>query len=102
MTSIQKLLGHRRLNSTMIYARVHDRTVGEDYYAAMAKVENRLTLATEIGETDGHTYLLQLIDRLTEPQLDLDTRLDLVAQMRAVLSTHILELSPPVACAIEA
>jgi site-specific recombinase XerD len=30
VTSIQKLLGHRRLNSTMIYTRVHDRTVPED------------------------------------------------------------------------
>jgi integrase len=44
VTSIQKLLGHQRLNSTMIYARVHDRTVAEDYYAAMEVVEKRLEL----------------------------------------------------------
>ena len=41
VTSIQKLLGHQRLNSTMIYARVHDRTVAEGYYAAMEVVEKR-------------------------------------------------------------
>ena len=101
VTTIQKLMGHRRLNSTMIYARVHDRTVAEDYYTAMAKVENRLALATEIGETDGYAYLLQLTDRLAEPQLDLDTRLDLVAQMRLVLNCQTLELPAPVACATE-
>ena len=101
VTTIQKLLGHLRLNSTMIYTRVHDRTVAEDYYAAMAKVENRLVLATQIGETDGHAYMLQLTDRLAEPQLDLDTRLGLVAQMRLVLNCQTLELPAPVACATE-
>ena len=48
ITSIQKLLGHRRLNSTMIYARVHDRTVAEDYYAAMEIVEQQL----DVGLSD--------------------------------------------------
>jgi site-specific recombinase XerD len=102
VTTIQKLMGHRRLRSTMTYARVHDRTVAEDYYAAMTKIEDRLALATEIGETDGHAYLLQLADRLAEPQLDLDTRLDLVAQMRLVLNCQTLELPPaPIACVTE-
>ena len=41
-TSLQKLLGHHRLKATMIYARVHDRTVAEDYYAAMAVIEVQL------------------------------------------------------------
>jgi integrase len=100
VTTIQRLLGHQRLRSTMVYARVHDHTVAEDYYAAMAKVENRLALATQTGETDGHTYLLQLADRLAEPQLDLDTRLDLVAQMRLVLNGQMLELAS-VACTKE-
>ena len=39
VTSIQMLLGHKRLNTTMIYARVHDATVARDYFAAMAVVE---------------------------------------------------------------
>ncbi|MCC6189679.1 MAG: tyrosine-type recombinase/integrase, partial [Anaerolineales bacterium] len=39
VTSLQKLLGHQRLNSTQIYARVHDRTVADDYFTAMAQVE---------------------------------------------------------------
>jgi len=42
VTSIQKLLGHKSLNTTMTYARVHDRTVAEDYYMAMEEVETRV------------------------------------------------------------
>ena len=40
--SIHKSPGHKRPDSTVIYARVHDRTVAEDYYAAMEGVEQRL------------------------------------------------------------
>ena len=42
ITTIQALLGHKHLNTTMTYARVHDRTVAEDYFTAMAVVEKRL------------------------------------------------------------
>ncbi|MDT8306748.1 MAG: tyrosine-type recombinase/integrase [Anaerolineae bacterium] len=49
ITSLQKLLGHQRLNATMVYARVHDRTVAADYYAAMAVIEKQLY--QQLGET---------------------------------------------------
>ena len=39
VTSIQMLLGHKRLNTTMVYARVHDETLMTDYYQAMARIE---------------------------------------------------------------
>ncbi|MCA9934374.1 MAG: tyrosine-type recombinase/integrase [Anaerolineales bacterium] len=42
ITTIQALLGHKHINTTLTYARVHDRTVAEDYFAAMAEVEKRL------------------------------------------------------------
>ena len=48
-TTIQKLLGHQRLNSTMIYARLYDGTVAADYYRAMAEVESHF----EGGENEG-------------------------------------------------
>jgi integrase/recombinase XerC len=41
VTTIQQLLGHRDLNSTMIYARVHDHNVAKDYYSAMKKIEDQ-------------------------------------------------------------
>lgn len=95
VTSIQKLMGHRNLNTTMIYARAHDRTVAEDYYAAMAQVEQRLDLAPlDNTETIGtarpvsageRTLLLELTNRLADPQLGEEGRLDLVEQMRRVL-----------------
>jgi hypothetical protein len=59
VTTIQALLGHKRLNSTMVYARVHDQTVARDYFEAMAVIEERL--ATHLNQkhdqqshTNGH------------------------------------------------
>jgi hypothetical protein len=97
MTSIQRLLGHRRLNSTMIYARVHDRTVAEDYYAAMAQIEKSLDLAAGQGPAAGtgdtgaqvsageRAQLLELLNRLAEPQLVPEVRMSLVEQIRRTL-----------------
>ncbi len=42
ITTIQALLGHKRLNTTLTYARVHDQTVADDYYAAMSVIEERM------------------------------------------------------------
>lgn len=39
ITTIQKLMGHKRINSTLLYARVHDKTVADDYFGAMRKIE---------------------------------------------------------------
>jgi site-specific recombinase XerD len=94
VTSIQKFLGHKRLNSTMIYARVHDRTVAEDYYAAMEVVEKRLEFASSEDDAgddpglhdDGRAQLLELATQLAKPELDVDVRLDLVEKMCDVLN----------------
>jgi hypothetical protein len=103
VTSIQRLLGHQRLNSTMIYARVHDRTVAEDYYTAMAQIEKTLDLAAEQAPADGmanpgttmsaseRAQLLELLKRLIEPQLDSEERISLVGQIRRMLEYGTLE-----------
>ena len=39
VTTIQKLLGHRWLETTQIYVAANDRQVQEDYYAACLKIE---------------------------------------------------------------
>jgi len=39
IVSIQRLLGHEKLNTTMIYAHVHDTTVERDFRQAMARLE---------------------------------------------------------------
>ena len=47
ITRIQKLLGHQYISTTMIYARVHDRTVEADYRQAMRQIElQHLPLST--------------------------------------------------------
>ena len=93
VTSIQRLLGHKRLESTMVYARVYDRTVADDYYAAMARIEGSLeqphTDPTPVDDhavpDDERAYLLDLTNQLAEPQLSVQHRLELVECMRRVL-----------------
>jgi site-specific recombinase XerD len=99
ITSIQKLLGHRELSSTLVYARVHDQTVAADYYAAMTRIEKSLDLtaaaedASEPLSVDlfARAQLLALANRLAEPQLGLEMRLELVEQLRGVLTCQMLE-----------
>jgi len=42
VTTIQSLLGHRVLVTTQVHACVHDQTVADDYFTAMAAVEENL------------------------------------------------------------
>jgi integrase/recombinase XerD len=96
ITSIQQQLGHREIGSTLIYARVHDETVASDYYAAMARIEKSLEIPAKMEsvkeptseDTLPRVQLLAVIDQLALPQLCLETRLDLVAQMRHLLNGH--------------
>ncbi len=52
ITSIQRFLGHKKLNTTMIYARAHDQNVAEDYFAAMQRVEQRLAIVPDPAGKD--------------------------------------------------
>ncbi|MCA9943471.1 MAG: tyrosine-type recombinase/integrase [Anaerolineales bacterium] len=42
ITTIQALMGHKRLSTTLIHTQIHNETVAEDYFAAMEMVEQRL------------------------------------------------------------
>jgi hypothetical protein len=107
ITSIQRFLGHKKLNTTMIYAKAHDQTVADDYYAAMGRIEQRLEIVPvepedpPEPEPDQDT-LLSLTEQLAQPELSLETRLILVAQMRAILrrETNVVpvgEMPTPIA-----
>jgi site-specific recombinase XerD len=92
VTSIQRFLGHRRLNSTMIYARVHDSQVAADYFTAMAKVEGRLEmgLPAEVVESNSTTEneiqpLLALVDRLKDANLEEDEKERILAELQDLL-----------------
>lgn len=95
ITTIQALLGHQHLNTTMTYARVHDRTVAEDYFAAMAVVEKRLQPhlnpppdqttvvngSAQKARHDGNGHLLALVDALNAGELG-DGQRQLVTELR--------------------
>ena len=91
VTSIQKFLGHKALNTTMVYARVHDKTVAEDYYGAMEQVEWRLELPGTFADSHccypepTRRCLLGLVERMADPDLDADHRLVILAQIRETL-----------------
>jgi site-specific recombinase XerD len=91
VTSIQRLLGHKSLNTTMTYARVHDRTVADDYYSAMEQVERRLELAIiPVDEQaslckDERCQLLSMAEQMADPDLCTDHRLEIATRMRRIL-----------------
>jgi site-specific recombinase XerD len=66
ITSIQAFLGHKKLNTTMIYARAHDQNVAEDYFAAMQRVEQRLdTSAAASASSPAPVAQVQAAQRLS-------------------------------------
>jgi len=96
ITSIQKFLGHKRLNTTLTYARAHDQTVAEDYYTAMSSVERRLQLAGQ-PEKQSKMFveseleqLFALAEQLAMPEISQEQRLDVAMQLKLVLSGNNL------------
>ena len=41
ITTLKKLMGHRRLDTTMLYTKVYDQTIQDDYTAAMSRLQAR-------------------------------------------------------------
>ena len=86
ITSIQRFLGHKKLNTTMIYARAHDQTVADDYFAAMQRIEQRLDIAPETNDevvkVQERAQVLRWVERLAQPELCLEDRLSAVEQLR--------------------
>lgn len=91
VTSIQRFLGHKELSSTMVYARAHDQTVAEDYFAAMERVEQRLEIVPtgrkdmEVVKVQEPEKLMQLIEQLEMPELRFEERLGITGQLREIV-----------------
>lgn len=105
VTSIQKLLGHKKLNTTMVYARAYDKTVEADYFAAMGRIEQRLELVGPPAETQEPVsesergQLRALAEQLFAPELGYEKRLAIAVQMRALLErdgNRVDWIPPPV------
>lgn len=72
VTTIQALWGHVRLNTTMTYARVHDQTVAQDYYAAMTLIEGEQT--TVLAPNPVTEKVFTLLDKIGEDGLSDEQR----------------------------
>jgi hypothetical protein len=72
----------------MIYARVHDQTVAEDYYEAMNRVEERLELVDQPVEITPYIIqprLVLLVEQLFTPFLAEDTRINIASQLKEMI-----------------
>ena len=86
ITSIQRFLGHKKLNTTMIYARAHDQTVAQDYFRAMEQVEQQLAIPISLqGKPPSAGEMLSLANMLFESALK-PAQLKLVSQLRSGLA----------------
>jgi hypothetical protein len=108
VTSIQKFLGHKSLSTTMIYAHAHDKNVAEDYFAAMARVEQRFATVPErepepedeVVNVPPNTQLLDWVERLVLPELCQEERLEIADSIKQALLLNIAsQQAPPVVLA---
>jgi hypothetical protein len=89
VTSIQRFLGHKKLSSTMIYAKAHDQTVADDYFAAMERVEQRLALDDGIIQQEDEVVKVQeqilvFAEQLAQPKISFSERLSIAEQLRVL------------------
>ena len=112
ITSIQAFLGHKKLNTTMIYARAYDQTVAEDYFTAMRRVEQRLDISPapqpepeteenyEVVKVPEHMQILTWVEQLAHPDLNQQERLEIAQNLKRTLSLGwVRNLAPPLTVA---
>ena len=108
VTSLQVFLGHKKLNTTMIYARAYEQSVAEDYFSAMQRVERRLDIVPPepVPETKTETVQLQVTqlanwaERLAMPELGQRERLEIAERIKYALpSSYASQISPSVMAA---
>jgi site-specific recombinase XerD len=68
--TVQTLLGHKHVDTTLGYARLYDGTVAADYYQAMASIERRLALPEDrLAPPPTVGVLVALVDALRQGTL---------------------------------
>ena len=67
IVSIQRLLGHEKLETTMIYAHVHDTTVERDFRQAMASLEAGRERRPIAAQTESILLVEELFSHTGEP-----------------------------------
>jgi hypothetical protein len=81
--TVQTLLGHKHIDTTLSYARLYDGTVAADYYRAMNDVERRLELVPNQEQPPAEPgQLVALVDALSSGTLN-DSQRQLVHALRS-------------------
>ncbi len=82
ITTIQSLLGHQRLNTTMTYARVHHKVVIQDFFRAMEQIEGKQDAILEPKPSTKKA--IALLDKLGHDGLN-DEQQQILAELRRCL-----------------
>ncbi len=90
VTTIQQLLGHKCLTTTMIYTHVHDKTVIEDYFQAMAQIEGDQEAILE-GKT-AIDKACSLLDEMVQQELSHEQQ-QILDEVRRFLSQEVMRTS---------
>ena len=93
LTTIQKVLGHKSLDTTLRYARAHDQTVADLFYAAMERVDEKLAIESEddmlddapLCPEDVKLQVLAWIEQLSWEELSPDDRQMIAASLKRAL-----------------
>lgn len=63
--SVQMILGHKKIDTTLDYARLYDGRIAADYYGAMAQVERQIALTEDTAaQPPSPAEMLALVDAL--------------------------------------
>ena len=96
--TVQTILDHKHIDTTLGYARLYDSTVAADCYRAMAQIECRLALEEDVAvPLPGAGQLLALVDSLRTGTLG-----EAQAETVRVLRAGILTLAERDTVAIDA
>jgi len=81
--TVQTILGHKHVDTTLGYARLYDGTVAADYYRAMAQIESRMALQEKSANLPPNSgQLLALLDSLRNGTLN-EMQAETVQALRA-------------------
>jgi len=80
--TVQTILGHKFIDTTLGYARLYDGTVAADYYRAMAEIESRFEGDKTATTPPDSGQLLALVDALHAGTLN-DAQRETVQALRA-------------------
>ena len=85
--TVQTILGHKYIDTTLGYARLYDGTLTADYYRAMIEIEGRLELSEDTANLRPDSgELLALIDTLHTGKLS-EVQRKTIQTLRAAILT---------------